>query len=67
MQAEGYGEYLDNMYLKLLINQGVLQYILYYIIFYRSSKKAYQKNDYLYLLILSIILFDRNKYDYANY
>lgn len=54
----GYGEYLDNMYLKLLINQGVLQYILYYIIFYRSSKKAYQKNDYLYLLILSIILFE---------
>ena len=30
----GYGEYLDNMYLKLLINQGILQYILYYLIYY---------------------------------
>lgn len=54
----GYGEYLDNMYLKLLINQGILQYILYYIIFYFSHKKAYYNKSYMYLLIDFVILIE---------
>lgn len=54
----GYGEYLDNMYLKLLINQGILQYILYYLIYYWSTKKAYKRKDSMYILISSIILFE---------
>ena len=54
----GYGEYLDNMYLKLLINQGICQYIIYYFIFYYSHKKAYYNKDYMYILIDLVILME---------
>ncbi|MGN1300446.1 MAG: hypothetical protein ACI4VC_03785 [Clostridia bacterium] len=53
----GYGEFLDSMYLKLLINQGILQYFLYYGVYLFTTKKIFEnQNTMLMIIIFSVMI-----------
>lgn len=45
---------LDNMYLKLVLNGGIIFWCTYYLVFTYTSKKTYMKKNYLLLAIIII-------------
>lgn len=44
--------FLDNMYLKIILNFGVIQYFIYALCYYYSNKKAIKEKNYLLAFIL---------------
>ena len=48
------GEFLDNFYIYLLVQLGIIGYLIYFIIYYRSIKKM--KFNYKYLIIVMTFL-----------
>lgn len=53
---KSYTYYLDNGYIKLLLNYGLLTYIIVYIIYYKNFKRAFNQKNIILILILSIYL-----------
>lgn len=51
-KAEGY--FLDNFYIYLLVQLGLIGYMIYFIIYYKSLKKL--DYDYRYLIIATVFL-----------
>jgi len=52
-----YSYYLDNGYIKLLLNYGILVFMIIYIIYLKDFKKAFRNNNIFLILIFSIYLF----------
>lgn len=48
---------LDNMYIKLFLNGGVIFWVTYYLLFRFSSSKTYKTDNYLILAIIVILCF----------
>lgn len=46
---------LDNMYLKLLLKFGIIQYFIYMIILFANVKKAYKLKEYNVIFIITLL------------
>ena len=52
----GHSLYLDNAYLKLLLNEGLVSYFLIFVVYIRTIKKSYQTKNNLLITIMFIYM-----------